>query len=62
MELDDNMFYTPTEFAKLRNCSVQTALNIYNLSDFPSENYGKEKVALGSAIRNWYSQRRAKAE
>lgn len=62
MELNDNMFYTPTEFAKLRNCSVQTALNIYNLSDFPSENYGKEKVALGSAIRNWYSQRRAKAE
>lgn len=62
MELNDNMFYTPTEFAKLRNCSVQTALNIYNLSDFPSENYGKEKVALGSAIRKWYSQRRAKAE
>lgn len=62
MELNDNKFYTPTEFAKLRNCSVQTALNIYNLSDFPSENYGKEKVALGSAIRNWYSQKRAKAE
>lgn len=62
MELNDNMFYTPTEFAKLRNCSVQTALNIYNLSDFPSENYGKEKVALGSAIRNWYSQRRTKTE
>lgn len=62
MELNDNMFYTPTEFAKLRNCSVQTALNIYNLSDFPSENYGKEKVALGSAIRNWYSQKRAKAD
>ena len=62
MELNDNMFYTPTEFAKLRNCSVQTALNIYNLYNFPCENYGKEKVALGSAIRNWYSQRRAKAE
>jgi hypothetical protein len=62
MELNDNMFYTPTEFAKLRNCSVQTALNIYNLSDFPSENYGKEKVALGSAIRNWYGKKRAKAD
>ena len=62
MELNDNMFYTPTEFAKLRKCSVQTALNIYNLSDFPSENYGKEKVALGSAIRDWYRQRRTKAE
>lgn len=60
MELQDNIFYTPTEFAKLRNCSVPTALNIYNLPDFPSENYGKEKVALGSAIREWYSKKRNK--
>ena len=56
MELKDDVFYTPTEFAKLRNCSVPTALSIYNLQDFPSENFGKEKVALGSAIREWYSK------
>lgn len=62
MELNDNIFYTPTKFAKLRNCSVQTALNIYNLSNFPSENYGKEKVALGSAIREWYKNKRLKGE
>lgn len=62
MELKDNIFYTPTEFAKLRNCSVPTALNIYNLVDFPSEDYGKEKVALGSAIREWYSKKRKKGE
>lgn len=62
MELKDNIFYTPTEFAKLRNCSVPTALNIYNLVDFPSEDYGKEKVALGSAIREWYSKKRRKGE
>ena len=31
MELDDNVFYTPSEFAKLRNCSIPTALSIYNL-------------------------------
>ena len=60
MELKDNMFYTPTEFAELRGCSLPTALNIYNLNDFPSENYGKEKVALGSAIREWYSKKRSK--
>lgn len=57
MELQDNIFYTPSEFAKLRNCSVPTALSIYNLQDFPSENFGKEKVALGSAIREWYKKK-----
>lgn len=62
MELKDNVFYTPTEFANLRNCSLPTALNIYNLADFPSEDYGKEKVALGSAIREWYSKKRKKGE
>ena len=62
MELQDNIFYTPSEFAKLRNCSVPTALSIYNLQDFPSENFGKEKVALGSAIREWYKKKREKGE
>lgn len=61
-ELKDDVFYTPTEFAKLRNCSVPTALSIYNSQDFPSENFGKEKVALGSAIREWYSKKRVKGE
>ena len=60
MELQDNVFYTPTQFAELRNCSVPTALNIYNSPDFPSENFGKEKVALGWAIRNWYGRKRSK--
>lgn len=59
-ELNDNYFYTPTEFSKLRNCSVSTALCIYNSNDFPSEDYGKEKVALGSAIREWYKVKRSK--
>lgn len=62
MELNDNKFYTPTEFSQLRHCSLPIALNIYNLKDFPSENYGKEKVALGSAIREWYSKKRKKGE
>lgn len=62
MELDDNVFYTPTEFAELRGCNIDTARTIFNLIDFPSENYGKEKVALGSAIREWYSKKRMKGD
>ena len=42
MELQDNVFYTPTQFAELRNCSVPTALNIYNSQDFPSELWKRE--------------------
>lgn len=60
MELKDNVFYSPTAFAELRGCNVDTARDIYNAKDFPSEDYGKEKVALGSAIRNWYNQKRNK--
>lgn len=60
MELKDNIFYTPTVFAELRGCTVDTARDIFNIATFPSEDYGKEKVALGSAIREWYSQKRSK--
>lgn len=59
-ELKDDIFYTPTEFAEIRKCSVVTARDIYNAENFPSENFGKEKVALGSAIREWYKQKREK--
>ena len=62
MELQDDAFYTIAQFAELRGCSVPTAQTIYNLPDFPSEDFGKEKVALGSAIRNWYNQKRKKGE
>ncbi len=61
-ELKDDIFYTPTQFAELRGCSIPTALSIYNAKDFPCENYGKEKVALGSAIREWYKIKRNKNE
>ena len=60
MELNDNIFYTPTGFAELRGCNIDTARTIFNISDFPSESFGKEKVALGSAIREWYRKKREK--
>ncbi len=62
MELKDDIFYTPSTFAELRGCNIDTARTIFNLPDFPSENFGKEKVALGSAIREWYKKKRMKGE
>lgn len=62
MELKDDIFYTPTVFAELRGCHIDTARTIFNLPDFPSEDYGKEKVALGSAIREWYRAKRVRKE
>lgn len=62
MELNDNVFYTPAAFSELRGCNVDTARTIFNIPDFPSENFGKEKVALGSAIREWYQKKREKGD
>ena len=56
-ELKDDVFYSPTTFAELRGCSLPTAQEIFNSKDFPSENFGKEKTALGSAIREWYRKK-----
>ena len=61
-ELKDDVFYSPTEFAELRGCSIDTAKAIFSVNDFPSEDYGKEKVALGRAIREWYRKKRMKGE
>lgn len=60
MELKDDVFYTIETFSKLRGCSEPTAQIIFNAEDFPSEDFGKSKVALGSAIREWYSKKRTK--
>lgn len=59
-ELNDDAFYSPTTFAELRGCSIPTAQEIFNEKEFPSESFGKEKVALGSAIREWYRKKRMK--
>lgn len=53
-------FLTINEFAKLRNCSISTAQAIFNDSSFPSENYGKTKVAEIEAVKNWYQVKREK--
>ena len=53
-------FITIQEFAKIRNCSIKTAQDIFNDSSFPSENYGKQKVIELEALRQWYMKKRDK--
>ena len=53
-------FITIGEFAKLRKCSIKTAQDLFNDSSFPSENYGKIKVAEIEAVKNWYQVKRDK--
>lgn len=55
-------FITISEFAKLRKCSIKTAQDIFNDSSFPSENYGKTKVAEIQAVKNWYQVKREKID
>ena len=55
-------FITIQEFAKIRNCSIKTAQDIFNDSSFPSENYGKQKVVELEALRQWYMKKRNKNE
>ena len=53
-------FITIQDFAKLRQCSIKTAQDIFNSESFPSENYGKTKVAEIEAVKNWYQVKRDK--
>lgn len=54
-------FVNIKEFAEMRNCSLKTAQDIFNLPDFPSEDFGKEKVVSIEALKNWYMQKRSKS-
>lgn len=39
-------FLTPKELAEMRGCSLKTALDLFNLSDFPSEDFRKRKSSF----------------
>jgi len=43
-------FITIAEFAKLRQCSIKTAQDIFNSESFPAESYRQNKSS-----RNWSS-------
>lgn len=55
-------FVTIKEFAKMRGCSIKIAQDIFNLPDFPSEDFGKEKVVSIEALRNFYMQKHKKSD
>lgn len=53
-------FITIKEFATIRKCSLKIAQTLFNEQSFPSEDYGKTKVAEVSAVIKWYQQKRSK--
>lgn len=55
-------FVTIKEFAEMRGCSLKIAGDIFKLSDFPSEDFGKEHVVSIEALRNWYMTKRSKKD
>lgn len=55
-------FVTIKEFAEMRGCSIKIAQDIFNLPDFPSEDFGKEKVVSIEALRNFYMQKHKKSD
>lgn len=55
-------FVTVKELAEMKHCSIKTAQDLFNLHDFPSEDFGKEKVVLLEALKNWYMTKRSKKD
>lgn len=55
-------FVTIREFAEMRGCSIKIAQDIFNLPDFPSEDFGKEKVVSLEALRNFYMKKHKKSD
>lgn len=55
-------FVTIKEFAEMRGCSLAVAQRIFNLPDFPSEDFGKEKVVSIEALKEFYMTKRSKKD
>ena len=55
-------FITIKDLAEMRNCSIKVAQDMFNLHDFPSEDFGKEKVVLIEALKEWYMSKRNKSD
>lgn len=58
--IDKLKFVTIKEFAEITGWSIPTVQNLYNRPDFPSCDYGKEKVALLSAVIKYFEKPRRK--
>lgn len=55
-------FVTVRELAEMKHCSIKTSQDMFNLPDFPSEDFGKEKVVLLEALKEWYMTKRSKKD
>lgn len=55
-------FITIKDLAEMRNCSIKVAQDMFNLHDFPSEDFGREKVVLLEALKEWYMSKRNKSD
>lgn len=55
-------FVNIAEFCKMRKCSIKTGQDIFNLPDFPSEDFGKEKVVSIEALKEFYMTKRSKKD
>lgn len=53
-------FITIDKFCELSGWSKKTAGELFNRKDFPSCNYGKEKIAELTAIKKYFSVPRRK--
>jgi len=53
-------FVTMKQFCELSGWSMSTVKTLYNRPDFPSSDYGKEKVAEVHAILKYFSVPRRK--
>ena len=55
-------FVTVKELAEMKHYSIKTAQDLFNLHDFPAEDFGKEKVVLLEALKQWYMTKRSKKD
>lgn len=58
--LNEPKFYTIKDVAKMLRCSEPTAQEIFNRADFPSCDFGKQKVIEHSAFVKYFSVPRRK--
>lgn len=58
--IDKLRFITIKEFSEITGWSPATVQNLYNRPDFPSCDYGKEKIALLSAVIKYFEVPRRK--
>lgn len=53
-QVDKLRFITIKEFSEITGWAPATVQNLYNRPDFPSCDYGKEKIALLSAVIKYF--------